>query len=172
MKTVTPALERKNIRKAMIIDTTALICIGCSSALAHVFDWPLYMLEPMRLMLIIALAHSSKANAYVLAFTLPIFSYLISGHPFLGKMLIITAELLINVFLFYSFVKLFRNTFSAMLFSIILSKLFCYLMYFWFFSFTFVMIESTPVFLIMQLLTSLIFSGYIGLVFRKQMTYK
>ncbi len=44
-------------------------------------------------MLILAIAHTSRKNAYLIALTLPLFSLLISAHPSLIKTSLITGEL-------------------------------------------------------------------------------
>jgi hypothetical protein len=157
----TLTINRSKIRNSVLIDGLALAFIYFIPSLAHLVSLPVYMIEPMRVMLILSLAHSSKWNSYLLALTLPLFSYLVSGHPFFGKMVIITAELVVNVFLFYFLFSRLGKFFWSAFLSIVLSKLLAYLLYLVFFSFAFVIEESEVVFLSVQVLTTLIFSGYI-----------
>lgn len=102
-------LSRKALVKALLIDMAALAFILLVPSLAHLFSFPVYMLEPMRVMVILSLAHSTRQNSYLLALALPAFSFLVSGHPEAVKMMIITAELVLNVFLFYLVAARTRN---------------------------------------------------------------
>ncbi|MBM3436655.1 MAG: hypothetical protein FJY07_10620 [Bacteroidetes bacterium] len=152
--------------KSILIDFAALTFIYFVPALSHLFNLPVYLIEPMRIMLVLAMVHTSKNNAYLLALTLPLFSFLVSSHPNIYKGLIMTAELVINVWLFFEISKRVANRFAAMLSSIIISKIIYYLLKFGLISFG--LIESgliaTPVWL--QILMAFILSGYIFLYFR------
>ena len=79
-----------------------------------------------------------------------------------------TGELLLNVWLFFEISKRVTNQFAAMLSAIVISKLIYYLLKFALISF--VVIESglisTPIYL--QVITSLIFSGYVFLMLRRR----
>jgi hypothetical protein len=61
--------------KTAILDVTALLIIYLTPAISHLFSFPVYLLEPMRIMLILAVVHTSRKNAYLLALTLPLFSF-------------------------------------------------------------------------------------------------
>jgi hypothetical protein len=92
---------------------------------------PLYLFEPMRVIVIIALVHTSKQNAYLLAVFLPVFSYLFSNHPSMIKTTIVSGELLLNIFIYLNLLIKFKtNKFLLMSISIILSKLAYYLVKF------------------------------------------
>jgi hypothetical protein len=167
MKVMTLALDKKDVIKASILDIIALAFIFFIPGIAHLLSFPVYMIEPMRLMLVVSFVLTGKRNSYLLALTLPLFSYFVSGHPEFVKMLIITCELLLNVFLFYLFADLMKKTFLAAITSIIASKVFAYFLYLVFFSFAFVKSEASPVFLGVQALTTVIFSLYIYIAARK-----
>lgn len=137
-------------------------------ALAHMTGVPLYMAEPMRIILILSMVHASKYTSCVLAATLPLLSWIFSGHPELVKMLIITGELLLNVSLFYLIYKRLNNPLIAILASIIISKILCYLAYWPVFSFAFMVAEAHPLFLVIQIITTVIFSFYVTLSLKKQ----
>ena len=79
--------------KTIVFDLMALLCIYLVPAVSHLFSFPVYYLEPMRIMLILAIAHTTRKNAYLIALTLPLFSLLISAHPSLIKTSLITGEL-------------------------------------------------------------------------------
>jgi hypothetical protein len=82
----------------------------------------------MRLLIILAIAHTSRRNAYVLAIVLPVFSYVISSHPSMFKMLAIMMELILNIWLFFYLWKRMKTIFVAMLASIVISKMVYYLL--------------------------------------------
>ena len=154
--------------RSIIIDLLGLTFIYFVPTLSHLVGLPIYLIEPMRIMVVLALAHTTRTNAYILALTLPVFSFAISLHPVFAKSLLITAELLLNVWLFYFLLKRFKNHFTALLTSILLSKLAYYLMKYVLISA--LVIESnlfsTPI--LLQLLMTFIFSAYIYLIFRRR----
>jgi hypothetical protein len=154
--------------KSIMFDILALAFIYFVPALSHVFNIPIYLVEPMRIMLILAMVHTTKTNAYLIALTLPLFSFLISSHPNVFKGLIMTSELLLNVWLFFEISKRLSNKFVAMLSAIVISKLVYYLLKFGLISFAVLEsgLISTPIYL--QVITSIIFSGYVFLLLRKR----
>ena len=159
------SISKLNTR-SIVLDILALAFIYFVPTISHLLNVPLYLVEPMRIMLILAIAHTKKKNAYLIALTLPLFSFLISGHPNIFKAVIMTMELLLNVWLFYELTKR-TNQFVAMLSSIILSKIFYYLLKFGLISFAVLQTDliSTPIYL--QVITSLVFSGYLFFIIRR-----
>ena len=168
MKSITANLRSPEVITNVIIDGLALGIVLFTPAIAHLASFPVYMIEPMRLMLILSMAHASKKNSYLLALTLPLFSYLVSGHPMLLKMMIITGELVFNVALFYWIMKKFNHPFFAMLTAIVMSKVICYLAYWPAFSWSFVVAEAGISFILVQIMTTLIFSAYIFTIRKKK----
>lgn len=154
----------KEIIKGSAFDLFAIGFIYLVPVLSHLFALPVYYVEPMRLMLILAIAHTSKKNAYILAATLPIFSYIVSAHPVFLKTLLISGELLLNVWLFFFLSEKIKNKFGAMLISVGLSKIAYYVLKFALLSA--VLLEgsliSTP--LAIQFVMMFLFSGYIFLI--------
>jgi hypothetical protein len=153
--------------KALIFDAFALSFIYFIPAISHMLGLKLYLIEPMRLMLIIAMVHTHRRNAYMLALTLPLFSFLISTHPVLIKTGLISAELVINVFLFFFLVKK-MHTLAAIFISIWASKIIYYILKY----LTILLIWpgdsliSTPIYI--QLITSSAFSIYLFLMMKKR----
>ena len=149
--------------KYIIFNLLALLFIYLVPAISHLLSFPVYYLEPMRIMLILAIVHTSRKNAYLIALTLPLFSMLISAHPALVKTSLITGELLLNVWLFFFFEKMSNKTLAIFL-SIIVSKIFYYLVKF--ILITSVLMSgdliSTPMYI--QILMLFVFSGYIFLM--------
>ena len=68
-------------RNTVLIDSALLAALYFLPSLSHVTALPLYMLEPMRVALIIALLFTNRTNAYFIAFTIPLASAVITGHP-------------------------------------------------------------------------------------------
>ena len=150
--------------KNIIFDMLALLFIYLVPAISHLLSFPVYYLEPMRLMLILAITHTARKNAYLIALTLPIFSLLISAHPSLIKTSLVTGELLLNVWLFFFVSEKLSNKSLSIFLSIIVSKIFYYMV-------KFILIESvlmsgdlisTPIYI--QIIMLFIFSGYIYLM--------
>jgi len=169
MITFSEVLSAEQERKSLTIDFIALATIYFIPALSHLFSFPLYYAEPMRIMVILAIAHTTKRNAYLLALTLPLFSLMISGHPIFFKSLLMSAELAINVFLFFQISKKIENQFFSMLMSIIISKALYYILKFGLININLIHLDlvSTP--LLVQLFISVAISGYLFLViYRKQ----
>lgn len=95
-------------------------------AIAHLTS--LYIIEPFRLMILCTLiVLGSKSNAIVLAITLPLFSYLVSGHPVILKMMLISFELLFNILIFDYINKKIKNPVFSILFAVLISKAIYYL---------------------------------------------
>lgn len=152
---------RPAIRSALI-DLTAVLLIYFTPALSHLINLPVYLIEPVRLMLILSIAHSSKTNTFILALTLPVFSHLISAHPVFLKTVLISFELLLFSFLFFELSKKFKNLFITMFVSITAGKLFYYLFKYLLINFGLIQSEliSTPV--LIQFIVSVIFSIYVS----------
>ena len=168
METLSQSIKQKKTITSILIDISALAFIYFVPTISHLIALPVYFIEPMRLMLVFALVHTNKTNAYIIALTLPIFSFLISAHPALPKMLLITFELTLNVFLFYLLSKKMKNVFPAILFSIIISKMVYYLIKFGLINLAIIKsgLISTPIYI--QVITTLVFSTYLYLVYRNK----
>jgi len=160
--------SRQTITKSVFFDIIGLVVIYFIPALSHMFSIPFYLLEPMRLMLILAIAHTSKRNAIIIALTLPLFSYLISGHPIPPKALIMAIEMMLNVVLFYFFARRIRNYFGAMVLSILASKVVYYFMKFGIIHYGIIGgdLFATPIYL--QLILTLVYSSYLFVVFSRK----
>lgn len=168
METVSSVLINRTKVKTYIFDLLALGAIYLIPSLSHLLDFPVYLIEPMRLVLILAVVHTSRANALTIAITLPLFSFLISSHPSLVKAGLITVELILNVLLLFLFIKGFQNKFFAAFFSILLSKIYYYLFKLVLLNFAFLEgdLFSTPIYI--QIIMTLVFSTYIYIVLRNK----
>jgi hypothetical protein len=155
-----------------VFDAAALALIFFIPAFSHLLSIPVYLFEPMRIILVIAMIHTNRKNAIILAVTMPLVSFVFSGHPVIIKSLVMSAELLTNVLLFFYFKKIIKNPFLVVFLSIIFSKLFYYLI-------KYILIRtvllssglvSTPVFF--QVLITCILSAYFliytGIIIRQR----
>jgi hypothetical protein len=161
-------IQSKEVVKSLILDGFALFIVFITPVIARWLQLPFYMIEPMRLMIIVSIAHTNRVNAHILAFVLPLFSWMVSGHPEFLKMMVIIGELSLNVFLFYFLLKKTGNVFLTMVAAIITSKIICYSFYLIFFSWMFVKDEAEPAFLLAQVITTMLFSLYVSVLFRKR----
>jgi hypothetical protein len=146
--------------KSVLLDLLFLTFIYFVPALTHLISLPVYFIEPMRLMLVFAILHTSRNNAFLIALTLPIFSYLISAHPSLIKSGLISIELFVNTLLFFQIVKRIPNAFWAMMIAVLTSKLLYYGIKFSLLNLAVMegSLVSTP--LMIQVVMMLLFSGY------------
>jgi len=168
MNSLTLGNKQQKILGSVLIDLSALAVVYLVPTFSHLIGFPLYLIEPMRIMLILAMVHTGKSNAMIIALTLPVFSFLISGHPVLLKMMLIAVELLANVWLFYFLAKKLNKVFPAILLSIIASKLVYYTLKFSLIHLAFLDsgLVSTPIYI--QVIMTFVLSGYLYLFLRKQ----
>lgn len=116
------------VYKTILIDVAIFLVIYLLPTISHLFPFPLYLIEPMRIAVLASfLLSRSKVNTYIIALTIPLFSFLVTGHPVFFKSLLISVEYLTNILLFIYFTeKLGIKTLGAMTLSIIGSKIFYY----------------------------------------------
>lgn len=152
----------------ILFDILAIIFVYLIPSIAHLTGIPFYLAEPMRIVLILALVHTGKRNAYIVAATLPLVSFAISSHPYFLKSIIISIELLLNVWLFFTFFKKSSKVFISIISSILISKAIYYLL-------KYILIItiypdnsliSTPIWI--QLIVMGILSGYVYLFLHKR----
>ena len=116
-------------RNTFLIDVALLAALYFLPSLSHVTALPLYMLEPMRVALIIALLFTNRANAYFIAFTIPLASAMITGHPTPFKALLMGIEFSILVACYGYLVQIVRiPAFAALTAAILVGKVVYYSM--------------------------------------------
>lgn len=118
------------IIRTIIIDAIIFLLVYLIPAFSHLTPFPLYLAEPMRIIMLCGYFMSTnRINTYFIAFTIPLFSMMITGHPVLFKSFLIGFELMANVFFLDIFLKRWSKfAFPALITSIILSKVFYYFM--------------------------------------------
>ena len=119
-----------NKTKIIIYDFIALSVIYLTPTFSHILSFPVYYLDPMRLMLFLVIIHTNKRNSYIIAATLPLVSFIASSHPVFIKSLTMSVELLLNVWIFYELSKYFSNKIVPAALSIVVSKLIYYVVKF------------------------------------------
>jgi hypothetical protein len=161
----------KNIVFVSIFDVAALCFIYFVPSLVHLTSIPLYYAEPMRIMLIFSLLYTNKQNAYILAATLPLFSFLVSGHPEALKMGVMTLELMFNLWLYYFLTGKIKNNYLPIFLSIFASKMAYYLLKGILVYFSFLKMDyfSTPVYI--QVIMTLVFTGFVFASLKIKETY-
>lgn len=120
-----------NVTIARLItwDIVILVAIYCVPTFSHLLSFPLYVIDPMRLAVLGSyLFLRNKNNAYALAMTLPLFSYLVAGHPIAVKNTIIAIELVTNILILDCFIKRTNKVLLATFVSILLSKVVYYVL--------------------------------------------
>lgn len=165
IKTLSVIVTTRNI----IVDVGILIAIYLIPALSHMTGVPLYYLDPMRFFLLLGFFLSNnKYNAIILATTIPLFSWLVSGHPVLPKAFLISIELLTNVLILSYFIKSNKKfLFPSLVLSIVLSKVVYYLFKFIFIQNGILKMEMIATDLYIQLVTLFLLSIFLWFLFRK-----
>jgi hypothetical protein len=95
-------------------------------SISHIINFPLYLLDPMRIAVILSIIFTSRNNTFLLALTLPVFSFVVSSHPYLIKAVLISSELFINVWIFYLLFNIWKKYFWSMLAGVFVAKIFYY----------------------------------------------
>ncbi len=165
----THQLTVRNTLSYALFDFLALAFIYFVPTISHMLNFPLYLIEPMRIAIILALVHTSRSNAFIIALTLPLFSFLVSAHPVFYKMMLISGELLLNVWVFHLLFNRYKNAFAAILSSIIISKVAYYLVKFIIIGFIVKSsdrIIATPIYI--QVITTIAFSIYLAVMVRRK----
>jgi hypothetical protein len=153
--------------RIIIFDLIALSVIYLIPTISHIVGFPIYYLDPMRLMVFLIIIHTNKKNAYIIAGTLPLVSFLTSSHPVLLKSLAMSVELVINVWLFYRLSDFFKNNFISAALSIVLAKGLYYAVKYFLISMSLISsgIIATP--LLYQIIVILIISAYVFIIIPK-----
>jgi hypothetical protein len=167
MEKVISLVSEKSTLKIFLVDLLILSFIYFLPAISHLFAFPIYYLDPMRIALVFALIFTSKRNAFLIAISLPLYSFLISSHPSVLKSILLAVELTINLGLFYLIKDKINNLFISFFVSVIISKVVYYLLKFSFINFGMLndKLISTPI--VFQIAAAIILSFPIYLLGKK-----
>ena len=117
------------LETVLICDLLMVVLLYMIPTISHFTTLPLYQFEPMRCALLLTLILTgSKKNTYIMAATLPLFSFVVGSHPVFVKAILMSIELVVNVFLFDYLLKLIKNNAVSMFIAIMLSKAFYYIL--------------------------------------------
>lgn len=117
----------RSVARSVITDIVLLCVVYYLPTISHALSFPLYMLDPMRIVIFFSiLLTGNKTNSYIFAFTIPLFSYSVGGHPVFVKSLLIALELITNVAIFWTLCKRGTNILLTVFSSIFVAKLLYY----------------------------------------------
>lgn len=131
MKTQTTSFS---LPKIFLTDILILTLVYFIPALSHVLPIPVYLLDPMRILLFTGfLLSRNNTNAFILAATIPLISTIATGHPPFYKAILISIELVSNMAIFVLLLKKLHWAPSLLLLiSIVASKIIYYALKFLF----------------------------------------
>ncbi|MDT8393822.1 MAG: hypothetical protein RQ761_08245 [Bacteroidales bacterium] len=153
------------LSSSLIIDIIAVLFIYFLGDISRLIGYPMYILDPMRMMVILAIAFTPRWNGYILAILLPLVSHYLGAHPHLLKSSLMLVELLINVGLFWFLFSRTKISLLAILLSIIFSKTVYYLLKYIFLHKGLMSGELMATPFDVQVITTISFSLFIFLVF-------
>lgn len=154
--------------QVLSIDFILLAFVYFIPTLSHLVGVPLYVLDPMRLVVLGSIVLvNDKRNPYILAITIPLFSYFVAGHPILYKNLIIAIELTANVYLFNYLIGRTKHVFGAAFGSIIASKALYYLLKYVLISFSVLNTSMVDTSIVIQIVVTLMISIVLSLTYKK-----
>ena len=150
---------------SLLLDTIAVLFIVYLGDISRFIGYPVYVLDPMRMMVILAFAFTPRWNSWVLALLLPFASYVFGMHPSITKTSLMAAELLLNVWLFWFLLDKIKVSVLSILISIVFSKAVYYLLKYLCIQYGLLQgnLVSTP--LDIQVITTIVFSVFIFFAF-------
>lgn len=120
-------LDRTVVLKVLVLDMLSVLAVYTIPAISHMLAYPLYLFDPMRLIVLMGfMVYRNKWNSCTLALTLPLVSFILSGHPVAIKNGLIAVELLTNVLLLSFMLSRRFNSTVSLVSSIFVSKLVYY----------------------------------------------
>ena len=163
--TLTDYLKLHGLR-TILIDLFAVGVIFLMPTFSHLIGFPLYLLEPMRIMIVVSLLYTRKENAVLIALLLPMVSFLLATHPSFAKAGIMSVELMLNVLIFIALTKKYIPIYISLFISIVLSKLFYYLIKYLFIQIGVIdgVLITTPLY--MQVIVTLLLTVVSFILFR------
>ncbi|MBT5268798.1 MAG: hypothetical protein HOL70_05060, partial [Candidatus Marinimicrobia bacterium] len=118
-------IQKPGVQRAVLTDVFVLSAFYLTTTFAHILSVPLYQLDPMKIIVLITVMYSNRGNALMIALSLPILSFMSTGHPVAPKFLLMAGELMI----FATIMSTYKSGHWIVLFSAILvSKLGYYLL--------------------------------------------
>ncbi len=150
---------------SLLLDIIAVLFIVYLGDISRIIGYPVYVLDPMRMMLILAFAFTARWNSWVLALLLPFVSYSFGYHPSITKTSLMAAELLLNVWLFWFLLDKTKMSLLSILISIVFSKAVYYLLKYLCIQFGWLSGDLVATPLDIQVITTVAFSVFVFLSF-------
>lgn len=116
-----------NTIRTVLIDVLILTFIYFLPVIAHQTLIPIYWIDPMRFVLVFTLLFTNRFNSFLIAATVPVFSFIVTSHPVLNKALLISFEHIVNIALFYMIFKKSKNIFVSLVLSVSIAKIIYYI---------------------------------------------
>ena len=157
----------KGVYQTLLFDILAVAFIFLLPAFSHLLAFPLYLLDPMRIALLLSIVYTNRKNAYLIAVLLPMVSFILSSHPLFYKVLLISCELVLNAWFFYLLVNKTRNIFVSAIVSIIASKIVYYTLKYAVIYFTIEKAELIATPILTQVGVALALSLFVAFFFKK-----
>ena len=153
------------VSASLLLDVIAVIFIVYMSEISRFVGYQMYVIDPMRMMIVLAFAFTPRWNAWVLAILLPLASYFWGYHPTITKTTLIAIELLLNVWLFWYLLDKTKMALLSILISIVFSKAVYYMMKFFCLRLGWLEGDLIATPLETQVITTVIFSVFIFVMF-------
>lgn len=84
--------------RTALVDALIFLGFYLTIVFAHILPFPLYKLDPMKILVLITVVYSNRGNALGIAAVLPILSFLSTGHPVFPKFMIMSMEMIVFAF--------------------------------------------------------------------------
>ncbi len=150
----------------LLLDAIAIVFIIFLGDLSRIVGYPLHTLDPMRMMIILAFAFTPRWNGWVLAIALPAAAFFLGAHPPMAKAILMGLELLLNVWLFWYLYDKTKSSILSILISIVFSKVFYYILKYLCINQGWLTGNIMDTGLEIQLITTLVFTLFIFIVFQ------
>jgi len=120
-------INRKYLLQGIVIDVIVISVFVLIPTISHIINYPMYLFDPMKIILLLAFLSTKNENVFFLIITIPISSWIISGHPIFPKFILIILENLTVFTLYLIFYRQFNiNKLVLFNLAIIIGKLVYY----------------------------------------------
>ncbi len=117
----------QSITRILVADVLVILCFYITITVAHILPFPLYKLDPMKIIVLVTVIYSTRWNSVAIAAALPVLSFLSTGHPVFPKFLIMSSELMVFAFVLSSFRIRQLKGIISFLSAVLISKILYYM---------------------------------------------
>ena len=115
IQTVLNPNSKLSLVRLLVSDLVLILFIYLIPTLSHLISIPLYIFDPMRIAIVFCIIYTNRRNTFLIALTVPLFSFIVSSHPVFYKSLLVALELFVNILLFYELSNRVKNIFIVMI---------------------------------------------------------